>query len=492
MKSILISIYKRIVELIDSQWFIFIIIGLFIIQALWVALFFRFPLVFDEHFHLNVIKVFSEQWSPVIINQSKDLDFLGSLTFGNASFYHYLMSFPLRLTEMFFGQRDIIQIVSLRVINVVFVALGIFVFSRVFREIGTSNKISNIALLLYISLPMVLTVAATVSYDNLTFLLTAAFTLIGVKIIKKNQLDAPLIIGLISLGMLASLIKFTFLPIFVASLVFVSVYLMRSHRKRRLKQFVRSFNNINKRFIILAIVISVTIIGLFIFRYGFSVVRYGSPIPNCIEVLPKERCMKNSVIAMEQKTLLENKDKPVMTPFSYAWGWTRGMLNGYTGASVNTEKGIAVAPSPSIFIEALSIGLTLGLLLLIYMWRSLQKNTEWYFLAVVAGSLILATFLFNIQSYYTYHMNVNVQSRYMLSILPIIFMMIMVALTTLIGKRVWPKVVIGLLVAIAMTQGGGILTHMSGAREDWFWDKGVVRDIGAFAQKIVNVVIINR
>jgi len=61
----------KIVRFIGSNTFLYIVLGIFLAQAVWVALSVAYPMLFDEHFHLGVISIYSEQLSPFITKQEQ-------------------------------------------------------------------------------------------------------------------------------------------------------------------------------------------------------------------------------------------------------------------------------------------------------------------------------------------------------------------------------------------------------------------------------------
>jgi hypothetical protein len=70
-------------------------------------------------------------------------------------------------------------IVLLRIINIAFVASGLFIFVRLFRRIGATRGVINITLLAVIMIPIFSLTAATINYDNLLFLLVAVSLLLA-------------------------------------------------------------------------------------------------------------------------------------------------------------------------------------------------------------------------------------------------------------------------------------------------------------------------
>jgi len=193
---------------------------------LWVALSFRFPLLFDERYHFDVINIFSHGFSPIITDQPPAYDLYGSLTFGSASLFHYLMSFPNRAILLF--TNDLFtQVVILRILNILMAASGLWLFGRVFRTIGIKQIYVNISLFFYSLIPLVIFIAATISYDNMLLPLTGGFMLAGLKILQNKGNKAIDYTLFIVIGLFATLVKFTFLPVFVGSMIYVVIVEIR-------------------------------------------------------------------------------------------------------------------------------------------------------------------------------------------------------------------------------------------------------------------------
>ena len=115
------NIHMTLHRIVSSEKFFYFVIIFFFLQATWVALSFRYPMIFDERYHFEVIKIFSEHTAtPIIYNQPTEYDPYGSLAYGSASLYHYLAGFVLILGR-FITTNETVMIISLRIIGILLI-----------------------------------------------------------------------------------------------------------------------------------------------------------------------------------------------------------------------------------------------------------------------------------------------------------------------------------------------------------------------------------
>ena len=103
--------------------------------------------------------------------------------------------------------------------------------------------------------------------------------------------------------------------------------------------------------------------------------------------------------------------------------------------------------------------------------------------------LIFTVFIFNILSYYSAHIDLNVQVRYLLSIFPVFMVMSMVALSDLIGHRRHVKVLILIAVLLFSTQGGGIIKPIINADSNWYWQNTVIIETNKDLKNILSPLV---
>ncbi|MGC1177032.1 MAG: hypothetical protein WA843_03080, partial [Candidatus Saccharimonadales bacterium] len=49
----------RFISFVASSWFFWGVVGLLVAQAAWIALSGRYPMAFDEDFHLGIIRLYA-------------------------------------------------------------------------------------------------------------------------------------------------------------------------------------------------------------------------------------------------------------------------------------------------------------------------------------------------------------------------------------------------------------------------------------------------
>jgi hypothetical protein len=490
VKNILNTIIRLTVSALSSKWAPWVITFLFVVNALWIALLYRFPLVFDEHFHFHTIEAFSNYFAPIIINQPPRYDELGSLTFGSASLYHYFLSFVYRIVELF-TQDQAVQVIILRFINVLMAASGILLFFKFFKELGIKPYIVSVGMFIFAFIPILTNVAATINYDNVILPLTALFFIYGSRLILLKKPDILLILQLLNIGTLASLIKFTFLPLFAFALLFIAVILFKeagSFKKlwAALRVGFKKIKNLKGLIWGLAFVILLLLAG---FRYGVAVVLYHTPIPDCTLLMEQGRCEESPVFRINNSALETKQERGTKIPSNYVQNWVATMTNGYAVSGVNTIDKTEGGTSPPIYATMLTAGLSTGIILLIFMWRTLKLDRRYLFVISASLALMLATLLFNAMTYYQYRAELNVQPRYALTILPIILVFSVLAFNELFKGQKYIKLLLILALLFTTTQGGGLITHATISKDNWYWGNETVQSVQHNVRELLGPVV---
>ena len=401
------------------------------------------------------------------------------------------MSFPYKLIS-FITDNIPTQVVFLRMLNVLMAASGIYIFYKFFRELGIKTYLVNVGLFVFAFLPLWTNVAANINYDNMVFLLTGLFFLYSSRLIANRKLDIPLVIKILTTGLFASLIKFTFLPLFLTAVLLLLFYVI--NRENGMRNFWVSLKHSLKhnKFTFSTWVWSILLIIVILlsgFRYGIPMLIHRTPIPNCSVLMEKSRCATNPVHGIEQRALETKDQRSTQLPSTYVQSWVNRMTRDYNITAVNTPDGTKVQSSPSIYSVALATGLACGILILIYMWRSMKLDSRYAFTILSSCGLLAATLLFNISTYYQYHADLNVQPRYALSILPVIIVFSVMAINSLLARHFYIKLSLFLLLMIVTTQGGGIFTHIKVSDSTWYWDNSKVQKIQNEARELISPLI---
>jgi len=480
-------IIDYIVLIVSSRYFFWGVIAFFIFEAVWVACSFRYPMVFDESFHVTITKLFSNQLSPFILNQPDFYDRYGNLSNGNATIFHYLMSFPYRLIVSLSGS-FMIQIVFMRVLNIIMVASGLMIFANIFKKIGIRQVCINVALLFFALIPIVSLVAATVNYDNMLFLFTAWYLAVCVNILKSKKIIWHNYVWLVIIGCFASLVKFTFLPIFAASAIYLIFFVVKEYGKTFIAKFMQSLFLANKLTIITTSILLA--VGMFSNLYLQNVVRYGTPFPACEKTMSLERCMKSYTIKRSINLEKTKNERPLSPLPVFTLDWIEIMTQSPGSTAATSATGRMVAANPFIAMRnIIFFGSIFVLVIIIYCWRAFSKNKGWYFLIIIASTVFMAVFIDNYLVYLKTHAMVGIQPRYLLGVLPIVIVMAVVSVGFLFKKSRYLKVVTLLIMLLIFTQGGGLITHIVRSNCNWYWDKAIVCEANNRARDLLTPLI---
>lgn len=495
MKKRLTKITTGIAGLLSSKYFLIFTIMLFALQSFWVALSFRFPMVFDELFHFKVIEIFTNHTTPLVLNQPLEYDAYSSFLFGSVSLYHYIMGFVLRFITIFTSSL-FTQVIYLRVINLLLVTFGLYLYSKLFDAVGVKKIVSNVTIFIFSLVPLLSLVAATINYDNLIFMLTPAYLLLSVNTIKAKNKRATTrnLIGVTVTGLFASLIKFSFLPLFVGAFIGLLLMLFRGHHSQLPKYLWNGLKLQKIKFIVIGLSAVILLSGLFSVRYLLSIYRYGTPVPSCAVTLGVERCSANPVFSQEMKDQRTKDQRNVVPVQDYVVDWVQLMGSGYTATAVNTTANkIESAASPIVYRASAIITGYLVIAITLYQFKSIKElhSREWFLILSAVISLIVATFLFNAMTYYDMHSNMNVQSRYMLPIALPVMVIGAVAVNKAMGGRRSLKLILLAGFVIVSTQGSGAALHINKSSQSWYWQKPKILKTNQFIKNITDPLYID-
>ncbi len=486
------SAYKKVSTFLDTRIFFWIVLALFAAQAIWIAFSLAYPIIFDEKFHFGVIQIFSHQWAPIISNQPPTYDYYRDLSHEASYTYHYLMSIPYRLLRL--ATADITkQVIALRLINVGFFLAGLMVYARLFRNIGVRRVYVSLGLLLFTMLPMVPHIAATINYDNLVFLLAGWYLLLCVRAIKHSRsgrLPWTDYIALIGIGSFASLAKYSFLPIFALTLIYLLVDLVIKVRRGTPLNIRKWYLNESKSKLAIITILVLLSIGLFTRIYVKNVIDYGTPVPACQVTLSLERCQASDVVRRNVRAETTKNSRPVASLPEYTSRWVVNMVFGSSFAVANTVDGQNAVREPlPIFYNLVFFGGILSFLVLALEWRALQRGQEWQFLFFVAIMVIGSVYVLNVSDYYKFHAAYANQPRYLFVALPILLVMIVIAWAKLLRRQIWARALLLICVASLLTQGGGAATLILSSSDNWYWQNGMVIRANHAAKKILHPLV---
>ena len=490
--------YSKFVKIIGSKQFFYLIVLLFILESAWIAISARYPMAFDEAFHLGIIKLHAAQWSPFITNQAPLTSKYGALTTDPSYLYHYLMSFPWRLLNCLF-HTDMPKIIGLRFIDIGLFAWGLILFRRLLLK-AASAAVVNVSLLFFILVPVVPLLAGQINYDNLVFPLTALTMLLSIDFVeklKKNRLDINLLVLAFSISLLACLVKFVFLPILTAITLYLLYSLIKfasSQKGKFWKSCLKSWNSLSQWRQIGLMVLLLVSVGLFIRSYAVNVVVYDNLVPQCNQILGIKPCEAYGPWDRNYNDYLHNKGVDI-NPIKFSGGWLYGMyerliftING-PGTTANYAN---PKPLPILDITAGTVSILGALLFVRYFRRLIWHNYVLGFSLLVSAFYLAALWGRNYHDYLHLGQMVAINGRYLIPILPIIFLSFVLGYQQLLAKR--PGLKAGLLVVVCLLflEGGGAISYINASNNDWYWpDHKSIQNINASAQKIIKPWIIN-
>ena len=488
---------SKLVAILGSRWFFWAIVSLFVVQAAWVALSSRYPMAFDEGTHLGVIKIFSHHWGPLILQQPDGPAPYGALIHTPLYLYHWLMSWPYRLLSSAFDLQA--TVIMLRFLNIAFFAGGLILFRKLLLKTKASPALVHAALLFFVLIPIVPLLAGQINYDNLLFLLLAWNLLLVLRfreqLAKKRTFNVGLFAGIFSLAMLASLVKYAYLPILTAITLYVLFIVVRSGASaRKLWQSARKLWRIStavKRYGTL--VLFGVSLGLFVHMYGVNVVKYHSVAPPCGQILDARRCMaygpwaRNYVYA--QNPLHETNPNPLV----YTGGWLSGMvqrtffvINGPTGPEPYVNK----PPLPLMVISAVAVFACGLVLALRYFGRIVRSDPVLSLLLFVSLAYILTVWIKLYVTYINLDRLVAINGRYMLLVILPLMLLAGMAWRQWIARR-WQSWLFA-IVFILFMQGGGIISFIYFSNKNWYWvDSPTVQRVNRNAKQLIQPFIVN-
>ncbi len=486
------KLYRKFSAWLGSRQFFVCIVIVFVAEALWIALSGRYPMAFDEDFHLGVIRIYAHHLSPFFAHQPANADAYGAVARDPSYLFHYLMSFPYRLVVQFTASQTV-QVIVLRLIDIGLFTSGLLLFRRLLLAIKAPLKWANISLLFFILIPVVPLLAAQINYDNLLFPLVALVFLLIVRLVEKlkvsKMIDGTLLGGLLALCLFTSLVKYAFLPLFAAIGVYLLYQLWRlqllSYKKisRKLAAAWQAMSRWARIAIVLLLVVSG---GLFFERYGINTIKYHTPIPECDQVLSIPECTsygpwdRNYTFALSKGTVNPNK-------FRFTASWFYGLFERSFFALNGPDSGFATEPPlPIITVTAAVIGIA-GILIFARYSRIILRRNSYLGLLLFAALVYGATlWLQNYADFLHVGQIVAINGRYILPILPPILLANALGYAELFKcHTIWRDSLLGVSLALFVIGGGGALTFIIRSEPNWYWPNQTVIDANQFVQRTV-------
>lgn len=498
MQSKLEKTKNIISRVISSRYFWWAIVAYFVINSLWLVFSALYPAAFDEDFHMGIIQIYSQQWSPFLTSQPENANVYGALVTDPSYFFHYLMSFPLRLIALFTDSLYI-QVIVLRLINVAAMIAGLFITRRTLFALKASPFTAHVILALFVMAPIVPYLAAHINYDNFVIPLTFITLLATLRIYQgwsKGDWAVKQFWLLAIVGLFTSVTKYTYLPMLAASGLFLLVYLVLFIRRGTLqfKTINSSVRRISKPTLAGMIVVFVVGLGLFVQRYGVNYVQYGALKPDCGKVLSVEACSEYGPWGRNYRMNQSIDPSFSANPAVYAPQWASALWHRSFFAVAGPTNNYDTQRPLLAFGWTVAVIAVIGGVLLCLTIRTIVRRNPGMQLVVVTIGLYLVILFADGFSQYGFTSNVvAVNGRYLLPILPLIFLLYARAFGIVLRrfkKEAFLPFLAALVILIGFTQGGGAATWIIQSKTNWLWPGETVQTLNVTADNVLSPLII--
>ncbi|HET7059693.1 MAG TPA: hypothetical protein VFH99_00005 [Candidatus Saccharimonadales bacterium] len=481
--------FNRLTALVGSRWFFAALVVLFVVEAAWIALSGRYPMAFDENFHLGIIRLYAHHISPFWGGNPSGAGVYGPVARDPSYLYQWLMSFPYRLSS---------NIIFLRFINIGLFAAGLPLYRRLLLKTGASRALVHFCLALFVLVPIVPLLAAQINYDNLLLPLTAVILLLTVnftgELSRSKRIDGKTLLILINLGLLASLVKYAFLPVLLAAAVYVALVLCRTYPN--FKKFWHGLGSglglMTRRTRWLLIILLIVSMGLFIQRYGVNLARYHKPVPSCDEVLSVQECSAYAPWYRDYQYAQIKIPDTTTSPLVFGGDWFYGMwfrtFFAVDGPATDfATRGPFVLPGIGAIVFSLAaLGMTLACLREVF--NRYNRSVLWLFAGTIAFYEV-ALWLDEYRSFLQTGRPVAINGRYLLPILPLLMVLLALGANTFLGARNRLKLVLAAGALVCLLSGGGTLTYILRSNDAWYWPDSPLKGTNHAIQNTVGPLV---
>lgn len=483
------DLVQKIIDFLGSNKFFLAIILLAIFQGLWYAFTHR-PHSYDENFHVFFINFYTSTWSPFIEIQSTGLDYLGEITRNPNYLFYYLMSIPFRIIKLISADYTI-QVILLRTISIGLFVGGLILYRKVLDKIQPSKSFSNISMLFLILIPALAPLSGVVSYDNILFLLIPAAFLLFIKILQE-KLSIVSLMYFITLTLFICLMKFTAIPFVIFMYLLIAINIKNRYKLIKLRKLLKRDLSQNKIKIILVSLPMIVCVLLFLERPVLNTLVYGNPTPECIKILPRDRCIKN--YTAERNILFDESKPDNFRPIDPAQFFLSYWLPGVIRTEYRVAPNIRV-PVMVIIAHSITIG---GLLLITYYLSAILSKKELFKNIVIVCSLyVVFLILYNYYDYIRFGQPIAIKIRYLLHILPVFILLLIMSTNMLMNTfisnfkyRKEIKTSLFITCILLLIIGGAGIASTALSSDDYEWKHKSAQAINDNFDKVIRKITI--
>lgn len=471
--------------------------ALFTLQAGWLALSGRYPMPFDEDFHFGIIKLYAGHISPFWNGQPEGSEAFGIVARDPSYIYHYLMSYPYRLIHALADSLRV-EVVTLRFLNVAMFGVGIYLFRKLLLMAGGSKPLVNSVLMTFVLIPVVPLLAAQINYDNLMFPLVAVSLILAVKLVRTvvqtAQINLVHLLLLLVVGAFCSLVKFAYLPIIFATLLYLAIFTYKKLGSvNAIKHSIKkSYSDSNKNILILLSLLLVLFGILFVERYAVNTVKYHAPIPECSKVLSEQQCAAYGPWLRDHNFALAHPNKSYL-PLDFSGEWLYGMwLRSFFSLGGVLTKYETRGPLPVPSIAAI-VFLVVGLAMLLIHRKNLLKAYDSATLKLLGFATVFYIMILWLEEFRAYTKTgqpVAINGRYLVPVFPIILFVVAAAINLQLRARTNLKLAIFSLAFACLLYGGGAGTYVLRSGDGWYWQGSALQRINLTIKRTVGPLVL--
>jgi len=400
---------------------------LFAVEALWLIVFSRFPMIFDEAYHFELIQFFSHRLNPIVLHEPASLYNAGAVAHSPSILYYYVLGFPFRIFEQITMTLSA-QVIFLRVLNLLCALGTLFLLRKILLLVRVPRALAQAVVVLFAFTPLYTTLSAQINYDNgmlLALCVTAYVALRFDLALRAKRMPFGLLTAVMVCCLLGSLVKYTFLPIGCAVFVTVAWRMLATWKDTPggwPAALRTSFFAVSMRARMWCVAALVLAGSLFTFFYGYNLVVFHNPVPQCNQILSVKDCSNYAPwerdYTLEQAQLKDTKPH-ALDVISYTYVWLKTQVYQlYAGVGPATTRLII----PSGFYAVLATFTVLGAACCIAAGREVLKRWPAFkLLAGVSAAYLASLWARNFHDYLRFNQPVGVQGRYLLPVLMFVY-----------------------------------------------------------------------
>ena len=474
---------RWLISFVDSTYFFWIVLGIFTVQALWMAWSGAYSMAYDEFFHLAAIQEYAKHLLP-IATESVTHPELGAFSRDPSFLYHYLFSFPYRLIIVIWHNFTA-QIIALRVLNLGMFLGGMFVFWRTLLRAGFTKRLANSILFAFSLVPTFVFVASQLNYDNMLFLVSAITVYLAtdylMRLKGKKPLSIPRVLLLVGMLLAGSVVKYAFLPIAAAvgGILVIETILAFRRRDISLPMIRVQFASSNKLFSVLSAVFLIFALGVFAQRIGGNLIRYHAPAPDCAQVLSYDDCLQHDAYARNANytNLKLSEQLSLRDKLTYPIRWYQQMLQESFFVVSPKQTGYQTGtPLPTAYIAGYIIATALVFILITSAFWLLKENAVWRLWFITSVSYLIVLFGVNYKEYLRLGVPVAIHGRYAVPVIILLGALGAVAIRRYMHtyRRLKLRIAVAASVLIVLLiLGGGWLPWIIRSTDSWIWPHAV-------------------